>query len=180
MSLPSFVGHSSDDILLLARIAEQAEQFDDMVAILKPYFEAKEEDLSLEERNELCVAYKNAIGKKRIAYRAAKKVSQMSKYDDFSEESTKYTQKLEEEVVELCKDMHGLIQKQLLPKAKKSGKVESQVFYNKLMGDYFRYVAEVGDGERLQKASERALNSYNDAIQKAEHLSPADPTRLSL
>ena len=67
-----------------------------------------------------------------------------------------------------------------MPKAKKSNNVESQVFYHKLQGDYFRYVAEVGTGERLEKATERALNSYNDGIEKADQLSSADPTRLSL
>lgn len=46
--------------------------------------------------------------------------------------------------------------------------MESIVFYYKLQGDYFRYVAEVGQGERLEKATDRALSSYNDAIEKAE------------
>lgn len=80
----------------------------------------------------------------------------------------------------MCKDMLNLINKHLMPKAKKEKNVESQVFYHKLQGDYFRYVAEVGQGERLEKATERALNSYNEGIEKAEQLSPADPTRLSL
>ena len=64
-----------DNVLLLARIAEQSEQYDDMIDILKPYFEGKSqnEDLSMEERNLLQVAYKNAVGLRRIAWRAAKK-----------------------------------------------------------------------------------------------------------
>ena len=42
-----------DNVLLLARIAEQSEQYDDMIDILKPYFESKSQndDLSMEERN---------------------------------------------------------------------------------------------------------------------------------
>lgn len=42
-----------DNVLLLARIAEQSEQYDDMIDILKPYFESKSpnDDLSMEERN---------------------------------------------------------------------------------------------------------------------------------
>ena len=42
-----------DNVLLLARIAEQSEQYDDMIDILKPYFEGKSanDDLSMEERN---------------------------------------------------------------------------------------------------------------------------------
>ena len=67
-----------ESVLLLARIAEQSEQYDDMIDILKPYFESKpqdESDLTLEERNLLQVAYKNAVGLRRIAWRAAKKAN---------------------------------------------------------------------------------------------------------
>jgi len=65
--------------------------------------------------------------------------------------------------VDLCKDMLTLIQKHLLPKAKKNGpNVESEVYYLKLQGDYFRYVAEVGSTkDRVEKAKQRAMNSYN-------------------
>ena len=43
-------------------------------------------------------------------------------------------------------------------------------------------MAEVGEGERLEKATERALDSYNKATERAEEggLSPAEPTRLAL
>jgi hypothetical protein len=51
-----------------------------MIDILKPYFEKKESVLTLEERNELCVAYKNAIGLRRIAYRAATAATKIAKY----------------------------------------------------------------------------------------------------
>ena len=64
-----------DNVLLLARIAEQSEQYDDMIEILKPYLMSKpsDKDISQEERNLLQVAYKNAVGLRRIAWRAAKK-----------------------------------------------------------------------------------------------------------
>lgn len=66
-----------DDVLLVARIAEQSEQYNDMIDILKPYFEQKMQDgteeFTQEERNLLSVAYKNAVGLRRIAWRAAKK-----------------------------------------------------------------------------------------------------------
>jgi hypothetical protein len=54
-----------------------------MIDILKPYFEKKEADLTLEERNELCVAYKNAVGLRRIAWRAAKAVTKIPKYKQY-------------------------------------------------------------------------------------------------
>ena len=116
---------------------------------------------------------------RRIAWRAASAVTKLPKYDKYKDDSLAYQRKLEEELVDLCKDMLNLITRQLMPKAKKGGN-ESEVFYFKLQGDYFRYVAEVGDGDRLEKATGRALDCYNKGIEKAEELSPADPTRLSL
>ena len=77
-----------DGVLLLARLAEQSEQYDDMIDILKPYFENKNReniDLSLEERNLLQVAYKNAVGLRRIAWRAAKKANATAKFNHFKE-----------------------------------------------------------------------------------------------
>ena len=180
MSLKQLTVSNTDDVMLLARIAEQAEQYDDMIDILKPFFEKKEEDLNTEERNILCLAYKNAVGMRRIAWRAASAVSKIAKYKNYTKDTYNYQKKLEEELVNMCKDMLNLISKHLMPKAKKAKKTESEVFYLKLQGDYFRYVAEVGEGERLEKATERALDSYNKAIENAEELSPADPTRLSL
>jgi len=57
---------------LLARIAEQSEQYNDMIEILTPYFQQNlKEELTAEERNLLSVAFKNAVGLRRIAWRAA-------------------------------------------------------------------------------------------------------------
>ena len=83
MSLKNLNIKSADDVLLLARIAEQSEQYDDMIDILKPFFEQKPTDLTLEERNILCLAYKNAVGMRRIAWRAASAVTKIPKYADY-------------------------------------------------------------------------------------------------
>jgi hypothetical protein len=96
-----------------------------MIALLKPYVENKvNEDLDFEERNILSVAYKNAVGMRRIAWRAIKKAS--TYYKKYSPFINEYMNTIEEECVEICKDMLNLIQKHLLPKAKKySQDVES-------------------------------------------------------
>jgi hypothetical protein len=56
-----------------------------MIDILKPYFETKDsnEQLTSEERNLLSVAYKNAVGLKRIAWRASKKALKTHKFAPF-------------------------------------------------------------------------------------------------
>jgi hypothetical protein len=57
-----------------------------MIDILKPYFESKKDgDLTSEERNVLCVAYKNAVGMRRIAWRASEKARKIPKYNKLFE-----------------------------------------------------------------------------------------------
>lgn len=109
MSLKNLKFESNDDIIVLARLAEQSEQYEDMIDILKPYIEKKEGDLSVEERNILCVAYKNAIGLRRIAWKSTTEALKIKKYKQFKKEVTAYSTKLEEELVNMCKDMLNLI-----------------------------------------------------------------------
>ena len=153
-----------------------------MIDILKPYFESRTtgEELSSEERNLLSVAYKNAVGLRRIAWRAAKKALASQKLAVYQPSMALYVTKLEEECVELCKELLSLIAKTLYPAAKKARNTEAMVYFLKLQGDYFRYVAEVSEGDRHEKGVERCLKCYNEGIELAEELAPGDPTRLSL
>lgn len=88
--------------------------------------------------------------------------------------------RLENECVDLCKDLLNLVSKCLMPRAKKAGNTEALVYYLKLQGDYFRYVAEVSTGDRHEKGVERCLKCYNEGIEQAEEMQPGEPTRLSL
>jgi len=153
-----------------------------MIDVLRPYFERKsvEDDLNTEERNLLSVAYKNAVGLRRIAWRAARKANKTPKFAVFGDHSEAYMRKLEDEAVNLCKDLLNLISKHLMPRAKKNNNIEAMVYFLKLQGDYFRYVAEVSEGDRHEKGVERCLKSYNEGIELAEEMQPGDPTRLSL
>jgi 14-3-3 protein epsilon len=61
---------SLEESIFMARVAEQAERFDDMVEYLVMVTkEKKGEDFSTEERNLLSVGFKNQIGSKRTAIR---------------------------------------------------------------------------------------------------------------
>ena len=58
-----------DESIYLARVAEQADRFEDMIKFLQVLGD-KAEDLKVEERNLLSVAFKNAVGQRRTAWRA--------------------------------------------------------------------------------------------------------------
>jgi hypothetical protein len=60
---------SEEENIFMARVAEQAERFEDMVDFLKPVLDAKGANISGDERNLLSVAFKSMISSKRTAWR---------------------------------------------------------------------------------------------------------------
>ena len=66
-----------EKLVKLAKLAEQAERYDDMADNMKRVTEAGDE-LSSEERNLLSVAYKNVVGAKRSAWRVISSIEQKS------------------------------------------------------------------------------------------------------
>jgi 14-3-3 protein epsilon len=58
-----------EEYIFLARVAEQAERFEDMVDQLEHVLAEKGADVTSDERNLLSVAFKNLISSKRAACR---------------------------------------------------------------------------------------------------------------
>ena len=58
-----------EELIYMAKIQEQTERFEDMLDSMKKVVQMNA-DLSIEERNLLSVAYKNAVGSRRTAWRA--------------------------------------------------------------------------------------------------------------
>ena len=60
---------SIEETVFMARVADQAERYDDMVDFLEKIVKEKHDDLTVEERNLLSVGFKNLIGGGRSAFR---------------------------------------------------------------------------------------------------------------
>ena len=58
-----------EETIILARVAEQAERFEDMVDFLEKVLREKGGTVTADERNLLSVAFKNLISSKRAACR---------------------------------------------------------------------------------------------------------------
>lgn len=158
-----------------AKLAEQAERYDDMVEAMKYVVENTEEDLSDEERNLLSVAYKNVVGARRSAWRIINSLEEKAKDDNRRSLAESYRKDVEKELEEKCTEVLELIDKCLLKLAKKA---ESEVFYLKMQGDYFRYLVEIksDDAEKIKNSRE----AYEKAKEKANDLTPTHPIRLGL
>jgi 14-3-3 protein epsilon len=171
---------SRDDDVYQAKLAEQAERYEEMVESMKKVAKMDQE-LTVEERNLLSVAYKNLIGARRASWRIITNIE--SKEENKSETSKmalikKYRSQVEKELRDICQDILDLLDKNLLANAA-SG--ESKVFYLKMKGDYHRYKAEFATQEDRKEAAENSLVAYTKANDIAQNeLPPTHPIRLGL
>ena len=94
-----------------------------------------------------------------------------------------YKAKVENELDSVCREILLIIKDDLLPHADTP---ESKVFYHKMSGDYWRYLAEFKVGADKAKAADEAKESYNSAQTVAtgdgdgNGLPPTHPIRLGL
>lgn len=88
-----------------AKLAEQAERYDDMASSMKAVTEQGAE-LTNEERNLLSVAYKNVVGARRSAWRVISSIEQKTDGGDKKLQMVKeYREKVEAELREICHDV---------------------------------------------------------------------------
>uniref|UniRef100_A0A8C9ZKX4 Tyrosine 3-monooxygenase/tryptophan 5-monooxygenase activation protein beta n=1 Tax=Sander lucioperca TaxID=283035 RepID=A0A8C9ZKX4_SANLU len=170
-----------NDLVQKAKLAEQAERYDDMAAAMKAVTEQGLE-LSNEERNLLSVAYKNVVGARRSSWRVISSIEQKTEGNEKKQQMAReYRMKIEAELQEICHDVLNLLDKFLIPNASQA---ESKVFYLKMKGDYFRYLSEVASGDSKKGDSIITVDSQQ-AYQKAFDISkkdmqPTHPIRLGL
>jgi len=179
MDLSKFKALFKDDrknLVFLARTAETAERYDDMCTIMRALVEwtdskTEKVDLTVEERNLLSVAYKNVIGTRRASWRTLN--VDEHKDDEFIK---LYKKQVEGELHVICKDVLDLLNNILIKNAIEEN--ESRVFYLKMTGDYYRYLAEFSSDTNN---GQRAADMYQKAMQIAEvKLPPTHPIRLGL
>mmetsp|Transcript_2261 Transcript_2261/g.3220 ORF Transcript_2261/g.3220 Transcript_2261/m.3220 type:complete len:248 (-) Transcript_2261:46-789(-) len=160
----------------LAKLAEQAERFDEMVKHMKSVAKQPQE-LSVEERNLLSVAYKNVIGARRASWRVISSIEQKGEPEKLPLIHD-YKKKIESELEEICTDILSTIDTELIPN---SSNTEGKVFYFKMKGDYHRYLSEFQSGDSKKESSEKALEAYQSATTLAnQDLPPTHPIRLGL
>ncbi|XP_030626691.1 tyrosine 3-monooxygenase/tryptophan 5-monooxygenase activation protein, theta polypeptide a [Chanos chanos] len=166
------------ELIQKAKLAEQAERYEDMAASMKMVTEQGAE-LSNEERNLLSVAYKNVVGARRSAWRVISSIEQKTDGSDKKLQMVKeYREKVEAELRDICNDVLELLGKYLI---ENSTTPESKVFYLKMKGDYYRYLAEVASGDSRKDTITHSQEAYQEAfdISKKE-MQPTHPIRLGL
>ena len=166
-----------EELVQKAKLAEQAERYDDMSAAMKKVTEAGQE-LTNEERNLLSVAFKNVVGARRSSWRVVSSIEAKTEGNEKKQNMAKeYRERIEKELNDICQDVLGLLDKHLIAKASNA---ESKVFYLKMKGDYYRYLAEVSGQAKTEVVgeSEKAYQAAHDIAK--EQMQPTHPIRLGL
>merc|ERR1711974_369775 len=123
-----------EENVYMAKLAEQAERYDEMVEAMKAVAKLHVE-LTVEE-NLLSVAYKNVVGARRASWRIISSIEQ--KEDNKGNVAhvariRDYRAKVEKELTEICEDILLVLDEHLIAA---STTAESKVFFYKMKGDY--------------------------------------------
>ncbi|KAJ6432205.1 hypothetical protein OIU84_019450 [Salix udensis] len=162
----------------MAKLAEQAERYDEMVESMKKVAKLNC-DLTVEERNLLSVGYKNVIGARRASWRIMSSIEQKeeSKGNDSNVKLIKgYLQKVEDELSKICNDILSIIDEHLIPS---SSSGEPTVFYYKMKGDYCRYLAEFKTDQERKGGSRVVIKGLRGCFCHCKHGSAFNPPNSS-
>ena len=108
----------------------------------------------------MSVGFKNLIGSQRGAIRTIGAIEQNPKYQKFGDALASYKKKIETELYEKCMQIVKTVEDKCI---KLAAEDESKAFFQKMVGDYYRYVAESATEETLGKVKNGALHGYEEA-----------------
>ncbi|XP_059954885.1 LOW QUALITY PROTEIN: 14-3-3 protein gamma-like [Mesoplodon densirostris] len=170
----------SKQLVQKARLVEQVERYNDMAVAMKNVTELNE-PLSNEERNLLSVACKNVVGARRSSWRVISSTEKTSADGNEKIEMVRaYREKIEKELEAVCQDVLSLLDNYLIKNCSET-QYESKVFYLKMKGDYYRYLAKVTTGEKKAIVGESSEKTYSEAHEiSKEHMQPTHAIRLGL
>ncbi|CAN9514051.1 unnamed protein product [Ophioblennius macclurei] len=171
------MSEEKENLVAYAKFAEQTERYEDMAEYMKKMTESSPE-LCNEERNLLSVAYKNVVGARRSSWRVISSIEHNQDDESKKRLAKEYKKQVEDELVKICNEVLDLLDKHLIAKATAP---ESKVFYLKMKGDYYRYLAEVASDESKDDTVGQSEDAYKRAFEIAkDKMQPTHPIRLGL
>jgi|ERR1712086_47263 len=185
-----------EEAVYLARIAEQAERYEDMAQYMRMVVERSENCLNVVERTLLSIAFKNVVGARRASVRVID--SLFNKEEERKDKGegpriprlSNYRCKVQEELRKICVDVLKLLDDHLIPcigsgsggELTDADELEPKVFYLKMKADYYRYLADAatGNDELWVECAGNAELAYQLATKAADGMAVTHPIRLGL
>ncbi|KAL8153320.1 hypothetical protein V2J09_011080 [Rumex salicifolius] len=164
----------------LAKLAEQAALYDDMVEYMVNAVSVGCE-LNKEERRLLAKSFIYAIGPRRTSWRI---VSATERSEEVRSDPTlvdavrEYKKKIESEIYTACKRFISLLDSKCIQSAVTP---DEKVYYNKLKGDFYRCISEICKENPSFMDRHNVLRTYMDSQALANTgLDILDPARVQL
>ena len=138
--------YSFEDLVYCGRLCDQLEQFEWMLVYVDEIINRGRE-LNFDERNMVSVSFKNTVGPARTAWRISDSIcrrevgkNQMSENDQQLALAKNIKKQCERKVEKVCDEILDRLEKKIM---KSVNDVNANIFYLKMQGDYYRYIAEV-------------------------------------
>jgi len=171
------------DALAMAKLAEQAERYEEMVKYMKRIVTqgVNGDELTVEERNLISVGYKNMMSVRRTAYRTIAQNEDKDGEDAPNGKlTTTYKETISQELFKLIDEVSTDIVKVYVEGPLKASDEEVLVFFHKMEGDYNRYGSEITAGGEREQYKEKARKAYEKAQNLSLQLTETNPIRLGL
>ena len=146
-----------------------------MVSYLGEVLDFKGGSVNADERNLLSVAFKNLISSKRSACRTLAAIEQNPKYQKFQGALANYKRGIEQQLTADCEKIVQIIQSKVM---NRECEAEAKAFFVKMIGDYYRYIAENAKDAKLEEVKHKALEAYEQANNIP--LAACNPIKLGL
>ena len=167
-----------EQLIYMAKVCEQSERFEDMLGYMKKVLDLGV-SLNVGERNLLSVAYKNFVGVPRSAWRVLQSLEEKEKKDvkDRSEEPNRDVRlellkqckkDTEVELSNICQEIINSIDNTCLKKAEENKENDAKVFFLKMKGDYYRYIAEYILEEEKADVAQNITDTFAEAKMKEQ------------
>jgi len=171
---------AEDKYIVLARVAEGAERFDEMADFMGQRVQSGV-PLNAEEREMFSAAFKRALQGRRQAVRVSVGVAAQEEADghnQLAELAEGYKSKVEAELQDICMKALNLLVQFLVPSCGDAG--DDKTFYLKMQGDYCRYAAEFAQSEARHDHAEKASAAYTAGLEAGAALPAFHPVQLGL
>merc|ERR1711934_574478 len=128
-----------------AKLAEQAERYEEMVTSMKEIVAegVSGDNLTVEERNLISVGYKNMMSVRRTAWRTILQLEENEGEGPKQKMLQEYKATIAKELFALIEEVSNDIVKVYIDGEHKASDPEVLVFFHKMQGDYNRYGAEI-------------------------------------
>jgi 14-3-3 protein epsilon len=161
--------------LARAKMAEQAERYDEMVASMKEIIDIglKADELTQEERNLISVGYKNLMSERRTSWRTVDQQERKASKPDGEghavlEQIKQYKETIAKEIDLVISKVIDDVVKKYTSGPLKAESAENLVFFYKMQGDYNRYGAEIASGDGALSYQKQAAEAYAAAHSAGE------------